>query len=70
MNDLKKKQNEMAKLHRRQQQEFSKLFGELQLLMKDLAKSCEHNFEYDSGEVTCNNCSITQEYYRGRSWQI
>ena len=40
MNDLKKKQNEMADLHLKQQQEFSKLFGELKQLMKDLAKSC------------------------------
>jgi rubrerythrin len=69
MNDIEKKQQEMASLHKRHHEEFVKLFSELKQLMKDLALSCDHNFEYISGEMVCSNCGITKEYYRGRSWQ-
>tara|TARA_R110001592_G_scaffold347217_3_gene640573 strand:+ start:2867 stop:3076 length:210 start_codon:yes stop_codon:yes gene_type:complete len=69
MNELQRKKNQLSDLHERHQREFIELFRELKELMKTLARTCEHDFQYLHGLNECIHCGIEKEYYRNRAWE-
>lgn len=69
MNALERKKKELSDLQLKHHNEFIKKFRELKLLMKSLAETCDHEFQYHRGEEECPKCGITEEYFRSRAWQ-